>query len=87
MDSSKYRNLSQYLIKKFYPEGPKKQDKTTQPKSAKKFLYNYVAKEKGGTASHLSTLGEREGEESEFKPLAKRPCSTTSGRYASSFIL
>ena len=51
-------------------------------------------------ASHLSTLGEREseeseceegeseeGDESEFEPLAKRPCSTRSGRHASSFIL
>ena len=28
-----------------------------------------------------------EGEESEFEPLAKRPCSTRSGRHASSFIL
>ena len=49
-------------------------------------------------ASHLSTLREREGEESkceeceegdesEFEPLAKRPCSTRSGPHASSFIL
>ena len=56
-------------------------------------------------ASHLSTLGEREdeesefeesaneeseseeGDESEFEPLAKRPCSTRSGRHAASFIL
>ena len=53
-------------------------------------------------ASHLSTLGEceseeseceneksesEEGDKSEFEPLAKRPCSTRSGRYASSFIL
>ena len=56
-------------------------------------------------ASHLSTLGEHESEESqcdgseneenvsevgdksEFEPLAKRPCSTRSGRHASSFIL
>ena len=56
-------------------------------------------------ASHLSTLGERESEESEcekseneeseseeddgseFEPLKKRPCSTRSGRHASSFIL
>ena len=51
-------------------------------------------------ASHLSTRGEREGEESEnkksereegdeseFEPLAKRPCSTRSGRHAASFIL
>ena len=53
-------------------------------------------------ASHLSTLGERESEESEceneeseseeddeseFEPLTKRPCSTRSGRHASSFIL
>ena len=28
-----------------------------------------------------------EGEESEFEPPAKRPCSTRSGRHASSFIL
>ena len=28
-----------------------------------------------------------EGDESEFEPLAKRPCSTRSGRLASSFIL
>jgi len=28
-----------------------------------------------------------EGGESEFEPLAKRPCSTRSGRHASSFIL
>ena len=28
-----------------------------------------------------------EGDESEFEPLAKRPCSTRSGRRASSFIL
>ena len=28
-----------------------------------------------------------EGDESEFEPLAKRPCSTRSGRHASSFIL
>ena len=28
-----------------------------------------------------------EGNESEFEPLAKRPCSTRSGRHASSFIL
>ena len=27
------------------------------------------------------------GDESEFEPLAKRPCSTRSGRHASSFIL
>ena len=46
-------------------------------------------------ACHLSTLGERkseeseseEGDESEFEPLAKRPCSTRGGRHASSFIL
>ena len=30
---------------------------------------------------------ESENEESEFEPLAKRPCSTRSGRHASSFIL
>ena len=29
----------------------------------------------------------QEGDESEFEPLAKRPCSTRSGRHASSFIL
>ena len=51
-----------------------------------------------GIASHLSTLGEceesdneesksEEGDESEFEPLTKRPCSTRSGRHASSFIL
>ena len=28
-----------------------------------------------------------EGDESEFEPLAKRPCSTRSGRHASSFLL
>ena len=28
-----------------------------------------------------------EGDESAFEPLAKRPCSTRSGRHASSFIL
>ena len=28
-----------------------------------------------------------EGDESEFEPVAKRPCSTRSGRHASSFIL
>ena len=28
-----------------------------------------------------------EGDENEFEPLAKRPCSTGSGRHASSFIL
>ena len=28
-----------------------------------------------------------EGDESEFEPLAKIPCSTRSGRHASSFIL
>ena len=28
-----------------------------------------------------------EGDESEFEPLAKRPCSTRSGRHTSSFIL
>ena len=28
-----------------------------------------------------------EGDESEFEPLAKRPCSTRSGRHVSSFIL
>ena len=28
-----------------------------------------------------------EGDESEFEPLAKRPCSTRSGRHASSFTL
>ena len=53
-------------------------------------------------ASHLSTLGERESEESEceneesesqeddeseLEPLTKRPCSNRSGRHASSFIL
>jgi len=51
-------------------------------------------------ASHLSTLGEcesveneceesesEEGDESEFEPLAKRPCTTRSGRHATSFIL
>ena len=54
-------------------------------------------------ASHLSTLGESKSEESEnearenegseeedkseFEPLTKRPCSTRSGRHASSFIL
>ena len=51
-------------------------------------------------ATHLSTLGEseceegeneesesEEGDESEFDPPAKRPCSTRSGRHASSFIL
>lgn len=46
-------------------------------------------------ASHLSTLREREseegeceeGDESEFEPLTKRPYSTRSGRYTSSFIL
>ena len=51
-------------------------------------------------ASHLSTLGEHEseeseneqskseeGDESEFESLAKRPCSTRSGHHASSFIL
>ena len=49
-------------------------------------------------ASHLSTFRECEGSEnegsesdeddkSEFEPLAKRPCSTRSGRHASSFIL
>ena len=46
-------------------------------------------------ASHLSTLGEcegeesecKEGDESEFEPLAKRPCSIRSGRHASSFML
>ena len=46
-------------------------------------------------ASHLLTLGEREneeseseeGNESEVEPLAKRPCSTRSGRHASSFLL
>ena len=29
----------------------------------------------------------KEGDESEFEPLAKRPCSTRSGRHVSSFIL
>ena len=29
----------------------------------------------------------KEGDEKEFEPLAKRPCSTRSGRHASSFIL
>jgi len=46
-------------------------------------------------ASHLSVLGERESEESkceeddesEFEPLARRPCTTRSGHHASSFIL
>ena len=49
-------------------------------------------------ATHLSTLGEHEsdeskceenegGDESEFEPLAKRPSSTKRGRHASSFIL
>ena len=51
-------------------------------------------------ASHLSTLGNceneeseneesesEEGDESEFEPIAKRPCSRRSGRHASSFIL
>ena len=46
-------------------------------------------------ASHLSTLGEHEseesdceeGDESEFEPLAKRPCSKRSGCHASSFIV
>ena len=51
-------------------------------------------------ASHLSTLGERENEESEneereseegdesgFEPLSKRPCSTRSGHHESNFIL
>lgn len=28
-----------------------------------------------------------EGDESEFEPLAKRPCSTRSGRHASTFLL
>ena len=40
MDSAKYRNLSQYLKKMFYPEGFTKQDKTTLRKFAKKFLYD-----------------------------------------------
>ena len=36
-----------------------------------------------------TVLGETRSEESEseFEPLAKRPCSTRSGRHASSFIL
>ena len=56
-------------------------------------------------ASHLSTLGEyeseeskceksenkesesEEGDQSEFEPLAKRPCSTRNGRHASSFMV
>ena len=46
-------------------------------------------------ANHLAILGERENEESEsekgdkreFKPLARRRCSTRSERHASSFIL
>ena len=50
-------------------------------------------------ASHLSTLESvreeseneeskcEEGGESEFEPLAKRPCSTRSGCRASSFLL
>ena len=45
-------------------------------------------------ASHLSTLGEREsdeseseeGDESEFEPFTKRPSNTRSGRRASTFI-
>ena len=57
MDSTKYRNLFQYLKRKVYPESFAKQDKTTPRKSAKKFEYDskleslfYVAKEKDGTA-------------------------------------
>ena len=51
-------------------------------------------------ATHLSTLGKLESEESEneesesgegdereVEPLTKRPCSTRSGHHASSFIL
>ena len=56
MDSSKYRNLFQYLKKKVYLEGFTKQDKTTQRKFAKKIESDskleslvYVAKEKDGT--------------------------------------
>ena len=57
MDSTKYRNLFQYLKRKVYPESFAKQDKTTPRKSAKKFEYDskleslfYVAKEEDGTA-------------------------------------
>ena len=44
----------------------------------------------GETRSEESECEEREseeGDESEFEPLAKRPCSTRSGYRASSFIL
>ena len=44
----------------------------------------------GETRSEESECEEsesQEGDESEFEPLAKRPCSTRSGRHASSFIL
>ena len=37
--------------------------------------------------SESEESGCEEGDESEFEPLAKRPCSTRSGRHASSFIL
>ena len=40
LDSAKYRNLFKYLKKKVYPEGFTKQDKTTQRKFAKKFVYD-----------------------------------------------
>ena len=39
----------------------------------------------GETGSEQSES--KESDESEFEPLAKRPCSTRSGRHASSFIL
>ena len=37
--------------------------------------------------SESEESGCEEGDESEFEPLAKRSCSTRSGRHASSFIL
>ena len=67
MDSTKYRNLFQYLKRKVYPESFAKQDKTTPRKSAKKFEYDskleslfYVAKEKDGTALRRLVITEEE---------------------------
>ena len=87
MDSAKYRNLSQYLKKKVYPEGLTKQDKMTLQKFAKKFEYDlkleslfYVAKEKDGTALRRLVITEEE-KARVFEECHSAPFSGHAGRH------
>ena len=57
--------------------------KTGHAVSSSKSSFNFCESEESENEESKS----EEGNESEFEPLAKRPCSTRSGHHASSFIL